>query len=195
MWATLKLLGALLWLDVAVIIACGIASLIVRTVNPFTHFIIERDPALSYPYVTSQTVPMTLLGVFAVLLPLLALALYGVLGFGQLPSYRLKRALGTDRLPHALVRWVVLLGWVMAMLLSQLFTQCVKVYGGRPRPNFFAMCNYQGYNDALKSGNFTSYNALTVGTLSWMCSFFARKTEPASLACSSAPLYIFGYIF
>ena len=165
MWATLKLLGVLLWLDVAVIIACGIASAAVTTMNPFTHFIIERDPALSYPYVTSETVPVTLLGVYALLLPLVVLALYGVLGFGQLPSYRLKRALGTDRLPHALARWVVLLGWVMATLLCQLFTQCVKVYGGRPRPNFFAMCNYQGYNDAMKSGNFTSYDTHTLGAL------------------------------
>jgi len=45
---------------------------------------------------------------------------------------------------------------------TALVIQAVKIFVGRKRPNFYAMCNYKGYRDALSSGNFTSYYEQTV---------------------------------
>lgn len=159
----IKVLAALLWLDALVIVLCGIATAILASIKPYAHFIFERDPTLSYPYYPAQAVPMWLLGLLAVAFPLVSLVLYALLGYGPEPVFKLKRMLGTDKLPRSMARWVVLLSWAMAMLLCLLFTQGIKVYGGRPRPNFFAMCDYQGYRSAMETGNFTEYNALTIG--------------------------------
>jgi hypothetical protein len=159
----------LLWLDLVVLIICGVVSLVLTSVEPYAHFVIERDPSLSYPYITEETFPMWLLGLLVIGVPLAVLIAYALVGYGPEPTFRLKRLLGTDVVPKNMARWVVLLAWVMTMLLNLMFTNSVKVYGGRPRPNFFAMCNYQGYRTALDTGDFSHYNSMTTGTTVFVC--------------------------
>jgi len=53
------------------------------------------------------------------------------------------------------------LGFVEAMAMTFSLTEFIKSYVGRKRPNFFAMCNYQGYRNALETNNFTNYNLNT----------------------------------
>ena len=46
----------------------------------------------------------------------------------------------------------------------QLWVLCVDVHV-RPRPNFFGICDYKGYATALTTGDFSSYNSLTTGSM------------------------------
>lgn len=44
-----------------------------------------------------------------------------------------------------------------ALGITLFLTSLSKVFFGRHRPNFYAMCNYKGYRDAVASGDFTAY--------------------------------------
>lgn len=61
----------------------------------------------------------------------------------------------------------------------------VKNFVGFYRPNFFAMCDYAGYREAINTGNFTAYNAATVaGALGDVskCQATARLIEDGHLS-------------
>jgi len=45
-----------------------------------------------------------------------------------------------------------------SFFVTNIITDILKNVTGVLRPNFFAYCNYNGYNDAIISGNFTNYN-------------------------------------
>jgi membrane-associated phospholipid phosphatase len=47
------------------------------------------------------------------------------------------------------------------LAINGLLSEFLKTYVGKKRPNFFAMCNYHGYNDAILTNNFTYYFAHT----------------------------------
>mmetsp|Transcript_52917 Transcript_52917/g.123867 ORF Transcript_52917/g.123867 Transcript_52917/m.123867 type:complete len:284 (+) Transcript_52917:116-967(+) len=103
-------------------------------------FFIQQDPSISNPY-QSSTVNTPLLGLLACVLPVCvasAMRMYGF--FGSAPQEPILLALG---LVHV-TQWAV--------------TCTLKGLVGRLRPNFFALCNYCGYREALKSGDFTEYN-------------------------------------
>lgn len=117
------LLAALLWVDIVLIIVFGVVSAILTSMSPFHHFILERDPALSYPWIQPETVTETMVIVYAVVIPVIILVAYALVGFGPEPVFHLKRALGTDRLPASMSRWVVLLAFAMYV--------CVAGEGGR----------------------------------------------------------------
>jgi len=76
-----------------------------------------------------------------------------------------------------------ILAFIESMAMTIAFTEFLKNFVGRKRPNFFAMCNYRGYRDAVTSGNFTSYNTLTTyGALGNMEN--CLETDPSILADS-----------
>jgi hypothetical protein len=179
---SLKTLVALLWVDLFGAAACIAASGIVGTIMPFDHIVIERDPALSYPWIRPETVPYTTAIVISVIIPVGILALYAVFGFGPQPVFTPKRWLGTDKMPYSVARWIVLISWSQAFLYTLLFTLWMKVYAGRPRPSFFAICNYKGYRDALDGGNFTAYMAATEG---WLAFYYSSVMFQTNLVFSA----------
>eukprot|EP01127_Copromyxa_protea_P001756 TRINITY_DN1167_c0_g1_i4.p1 TRINITY_DN1167_c0_g1~~TRINITY_DN1167_c0_g1_i4.p1 ORF type:complete len:230 (-),score=16.88 TRINITY_DN1167_c0_g1_i4:94-783(-) len=63
--------------------------------------------------------------------------------------------------PNLLNVFVLQLAFLEALGICILVTDSLKVFEGRKRPNFFAMCNYKGYRDALESGNWDTYLAQT----------------------------------
>jgi len=76
-----------------------------------------------------------------------------------------------------------ILAFIEAMVMTIALTEFMKNFVGRKRPNFFAMCNYRGYRNALQSGNFASYNNLTTyGAIGNMQ--YCLETDPAILADS-----------
>lgn len=65
-------------------------------------------------------------------------------------------------------------------------TEFLKVFEGRKRPNFYAMCNYHGYRDALTSGNYDAYLAATEpGRPGSMAN--CLETDIVGLLCISFP--------
>jgi membrane-associated phospholipid phosphatase len=56
---------------------------------------------------------------------------------------------------------VLLISFGTTIAVTGLSIAIMKVLFTRPRPSFFFLCNYQGFRDAVDSGNFSSYLALT----------------------------------
>jgi diacylglycerol diphosphate phosphatase/phosphatidate phosphatase len=134
---------------VALIICAGLVSLI----SPYDRFFVEQDPTLSYPFVESS-VPLYLLIILSLLVPLL------VIFFTQIVLHKFRKE--EYVLPPMLTyRFLPYFTLVHSYILCLVVTTLLKDFVGRKRPNFFAYCNYQGYRDALTSGNFTSYFNLT----------------------------------
>lgn len=109
----------------------------------------ERDPDLSFPYVTSQ-VPFWADVLLAVIIPFLACI-----------GYVLIQTKVTTKSKRIDVLLLLVFGLTESLLLTNAVTENVKVYVGKPRPNFFALCNYKGFADALQYNNYTDYFSVT----------------------------------
>lgn len=128
------------------------------------YFFVERDPALSQR-VFPSTVSNTALAGLGFILPglvLLPVAYFVVNGYHikvEPPRWASK----SPRAYNVALMWLTLcLGLAQAMGVALSGVNTIKVFASRPRPGFFALCNYAGYADALSSGDFSSYNSLTV---------------------------------
>eukprot|EP00457_Paulinella_chromatophora_P003861 gb/GEZN01003869.1/.p1 GENE.gb/GEZN01003869.1/~~gb/GEZN01003869.1/.p1 ORF type:complete len:285 (+),score=33.36 gb/GEZN01003869.1/:74-856(+) len=110
----------------------------------------ERDPALSYPYVSAETIPTWLLVLLSTLLPWLT-----ILGAQKLCTVvNPLHPLGKERLKPHISFW-------LGMGMTYFFTEFFKHFVSFPRPHTFDRCDYARYSAALASGNFTSYFAAT----------------------------------
>jgi len=127
----------------------GVGALLEEMWHPSTRFFIEGDPALSFPMYT-QTVPTWALVVAVLVFPLIWTGLQIL--YARSFYYHLHKVLmaGGGLLPSAL--W-----YVLTLGVNEVVTQTLKSAVARPRPNFFAMCDYHGYRDAVSSGNLTAY--------------------------------------
>ena len=74
------------------------------------------------------------------------------------PSTGRTKDTGLSRFQHFLIYALAL---IFSLLAQSAATDIIKVSDARPRPSVFYICNYQGYREAVDSGNFTSYNSLT----------------------------------
>lgn len=137
----------LILLIVLLVVSQGLISLL----PPFERYVAERDPAYSYPFYEVETISSTELYVWCGLLSLLLVWITQGVVYRFQPNHELVR----DILKPS---FVLIETWGF----SQLFTNVLKRYVGRPRPNFFAYCDYKGYRNALATGNFTSYDSVTV---------------------------------
>jgi membrane-associated phospholipid phosphatase len=138
-------------------------------------FFVERDPTLSYPLTESLlgTIPLSILIVLTII-PTLGIV------FGLQIVVWLCQRRRPGAIPHAAVyfwgRPLLMLGQTEGLTL--LLTEILKNFQGRMRPHFFAACNYAGYADALRSGDFTAYLAATTTGLPGSLS---RCLTPANL--------------
>jgi len=138
-------------LVILVAIAAGVPLL----VRPYDRFFVEGDPTIAYPSV-NQTVP-------AWTLTFLVLGM-AILIVGGPPLLRLFRTAVTfDDLSPIQGPFLPTLGLVAAIALTLLFTDAIKVFVGRKRPNFYALTNYKGYRDYLETGNMTYWGLVNVG--------------------------------
>ena len=117
------------------------------------HFdFIERDPALSLPLLTEHFSCNTVT-VISICFPVITLL--SIL----LRPYNKRHQANMPTLRFGL--WMYL-GLALAMLSTYCLTNTIKLAVGMPRPNCFAMCDYQGYNEAVITNDFTVYDDLTV---------------------------------
>jgi len=113
----------------------------------------ERDPTLSYPY-KSDTVPDWALAFIGGLGPLFFIVLTQVLIRKSKHSY-----LFDDTRLKDIHLVIIVLGEVLSF--TWLITNVLKIFVGSLRPDFFAYCDYKGYNEAVNSDNYTTYLSLT----------------------------------
>lgn len=55
----------------------------------------------------------------------------------------------------------LLISFFTSFSVAGLVIQILKILVTKPRPSMFYLCNYQGFRDAVDSGNFTDYLSLT----------------------------------
>ena len=118
-------------------------------------YFVEQDPDYSHPYVFPEQVPASP-GLYAmtICIPLFFMFPYCVYAiWSSAPTERRRAAMYTS--------FYILLGFFQVLMIATCVFTTVKVLVGRPRPNFFAYCNYKGFRDAMQSNNFTAYNAVT----------------------------------
>jgi len=130
----------------------------VSTSDPYDRFFQERDPTISFPWVTTEEVPISLLAVVAYVIPAILIIVSQILMQLSVRKFKHERESSSYTqylfMPH--------LGLIEGLGVTTFITQLLKNFCGRKRPNFFAMCNYKGYRTALETGNFTYYNSVTV---------------------------------
>lgn len=144
--AAVALAGELFVTVFLVAYSFGIDSHPVLTVPPF----FEGDLSLSYAYVTPESVTTGGLVGVAFILPLLLIAaIQGGVGWWRGKTLR----------AAALDVFYACLALVQAVIVAQTIYHTLKLAFGRPRPNFYAYCNYAGYRDALAAGDLTNYTA------------------------------------
>lgn len=125
----------------------------------------ERDPTYSYQLTEPETVPFTMLLGISLGIPAAVVAV--------VHTVKLVAARGTPRAATGVWDAVKSFGWIylcfgQCMCVVFALTNAIKIAVGRQRPNFFALCNYQGYGDALKAGGSAAdlgayWNATTPG--------------------------------
>jgi len=154
------------WIDGVIVgLVWGAAALChwVYAPRPFDRFFVERDPALSHPWEKGfehgEEVPTELVVVLAVPVTMFCLFILQLIAkklFALTPIQKL------DLHPKALNVFVLQLAFVESMGMTILATEFFKPFAGRKRPNFFALCNYKGYREAVTTNNFTEYFNNTV---------------------------------
>lgn len=161
---------------IAIVVYAACMALVAPPLSGYP--ILERDPALSFPYVKS-TVPTSTLVILAILVPgcLMLLGLTAACVRYKRDARSWATAVGAHALAIA-----------QALLLTMAITDTIKNVTAYPRPNFFAYCDYAGYREAVASGNLTAYNtATTAGGLGSpsRCLGQAHDVEDAQLSFPS----------
>jgi len=120
---------------------------------PFQRFFVEQDPTLSFPYEKGfdrgEAIPNTLIILLAIPIPLVLIISWIVFW-----KFCIKLEVKDSRV---LDIFLAILAFLEAVSMNLALTTFLKNFVSRKRPNFFAMCNYQGYRDALATRNFTIY--------------------------------------
>jgi len=138
------------WIDTIMTVVLWLTGALIQYIgSPFHRFFTERDPTLSYPLVSTVWIPTWLLFVLCLIVPSLLVA-----GSQILLWYRF----GDLRKKHRVAKFFLAqLVLFQALGLTLFLTSLSKVFFGRQRPNFYAMCDYKGYRAAVESGDFQAY--------------------------------------
>lgn len=141
------------WMDVILGVGLWLSGGVLQLIQPFHRFFTERDPTLSYPLKSTVWVPTWLLFFLCWIIPAIVMAVAQVLLW-----YRF----GDLRKRHRVAKFFLAqLTLFLALGITLFLTSLSKVFFGRQRPNFFAMCNYKGYREAVQTGDFTEYFSKT----------------------------------
>jgi len=141
---------------------------------PYARFFVEQDPTLSYPYDSGfaggEEIPDSLIIPLAIPIPLFIIIVWIVFW-----KYFMKLQVKDRRI---LDIFLAILAFLEAVAMTLALTTFLKNWVARKRPNFYAMCNYQGYREALATGNFTYYlQHTTPGAVGNMANCWENSTS------------------
>ena len=161
-------------------ILLGVALAAVSLIQPLPAIpFIEREPAISFP-VKPQTVSVIQLGALVSALPASVVLIAVGLRWAAAKSRPSIAA-------AALAAAAALVGLAEALLLNGAASDVLKFAVGKPRPNFFALCDYKGYAAATKTGDYAAYLNATVAGALGDASFCAGAAAAVRDAQSSFP--------
>jgi len=143
------------WIDSLMAVVLWLIGGTVQYIGkPFHRFFTERDPTMSYPYVTAVQVPTWLLFTLAWIVPATVILI---------AQYLLFRRFGAKVRAFKVAKFFLAqMVLFQALGLTLFLTSLSKVFFGRQRPNFYAFCNYKGYREAVETGNYESYLSKTI---------------------------------
>lgn len=150
------------WPDFVVMILLWIGSATVNDGSVPDTFFLERDPALSYPKATAAGTEVPNWAIYFMGLAVVQIIIWTAQAVAYFSPhtdilYRSQRHASLVVDPG-----YSLLTLAETMALTFFLCNSMKAFAARPRPCFFAQCNYKGYADALKTGDFTAYIGATV---------------------------------
>jgi len=145
------------WIDTLITAVLWVLGLVFTQVTPYNRFFTERDPTLSYPVIPSEEIPTWLLFFLSLLVPSAIILVSQVALRWRFHDVQSRHKVADFFLAQAVL--------FQALGLDLFLTSVLKVFFGRHRPNFFALCDYKGYASALSSGNFTAYFEATTPNL------------------------------
>ncbi|AYV75154.1 MAG: hypothetical protein Terrestrivirus1_28 [Terrestrivirus sp.] len=129
----------------------------------------ERDPSLSYPQVPEH-VPNVMLASIVICVPAGVIILLLCFELCK-PKYMTtddnnNNNNNNNNNSTRFIAFIKLFFWLSiglahTLLLAMSIYNTLKITSGRLRPNFYAVCNYAGYNDAYNNNNYTYYNSMT----------------------------------
>lgn len=109
---------------------------------------VEKDASLSFPLMSDQVTHNQNI----IICTLIPIAILAMIYFKKIADNA--KNIGND------IFWLCV-GLLQSLLGTMIVYNTIKVATGYPRPDFFAYCNYQYYNDAIISKNYTIYDSLT----------------------------------
>lgn len=125
----------------------------------------ERDPALSY-YFNGDQVPSKSLHYITYPISFGFVVAFTIFSrkydTSDFKSFDLCNCLPKFWRNKLVVLITFAIGLGSAILACHIVTIIMKKIVGRARPSAFYLCNYKGYADAVDSGDFTTYDSLTV---------------------------------
>jgi diacylglycerol diphosphate phosphatase/phosphatidate phosphatase len=168
------------WIDTVLTVTLWIAGGIIQYLGePFHRFFTERDPTLSYPLISTVWVPTWLLFMLCWIIPAILVA-----GSQIILWYRF----GDLRKKHRVAKFFLAqLVLFQALGLTLFLTSLAKVFFGRQRPNFYAMCDYKGYRNAIATGDFSVYFSLTTPNEPGNIAFCSATTREINESMMSHP--------
>jgi phosphatidate phosphatase len=146
---TRQLFDSLVFGTFAAILILGLVELQEQSYGQF----FEQDPAVSFYNGGGDIVPTMMMAAIVIPVSIVVILLYFFAPTKELEDSN-KKIKGIKTI-------IMLFGCFTASVCSFIATNVLKKVVGRPRPMALYGCNYMGYKDAVTSGNFTSYYALT----------------------------------
>lgn len=131
--------------DVAVAIVALILTINVGAIYgpPHVRPFFEGDPTISYPKVASETVDFAQLCIFSALLPTLTAVIVPL---------AIRAHVGWNKpIKPVTDAWLSFSTIITAGSITAFITTYLKRYAGRPRPNFFALCQYEPFIEATQT--------------------------------------------
>lgn len=119
----------------------------------------EKDPSLSYYNITHDEMPTEKLYMISIIVPVITIILTGF--FSEI----MWNGVTLPYFTQIQIRIILLFALVYTLLLTECAVQTIKIFISRPRPDFFYLCNYKGYADAIKNNDFTEYNNNTTANV------------------------------
>jgi membrane-associated phospholipid phosphatase len=138
------------WSDVLLVVVLATLGGFIYLSDVWEYFmekVLERDPTLSRPWV-DPTVSEPLAVILGLSPPIWTVIFVIVM---RSRCHKSLRGTGLDNV------MILIFAFLHAFFFSFLTSAFLWKFTGRPRPNFFAFCNYKGYYDAQISGDYSSY--------------------------------------
>lgn len=132
-----------------------IAIICVQSISHIKRQFFEKDINLSYYNTEKDEVTVIMLYLISFVI---SYVICGILSFINYIDWKKSKY---SHITKIQLMFIQLFALTYAIASSALATEIIKKVVSNPRPEFYYLCNYNGYADAVNSGNYTLYNSIS----------------------------------